>query len=117
VSFTVGVSALPGCGAVPLSGGGNSPTAVCITNSLGAGTYSIAAHYLGDTNNASSSSPSLNEVIEPPAGTPVNVALSSAGAVATASSTYQAGYPVSAINNNERKGRSGAVVGAGRMAR
>jgi hypothetical protein len=33
-----------------------------------------------------------------------NVALASAGAVASASSTYSAGYPVSAINNSERAG-------------
>jgi hypothetical protein len=33
-----------------------------------------------------------------------NVALASAGAVATASSSYGAAYPVSAVNNNERAG-------------
>ena len=33
-----------------------------------------------------------------------NVALASSGAVAFASSTYSAGYPASAINNNERAG-------------
>jgi hypothetical protein len=38
------------------------------------------------------------------------VALASAGAVATASSIYNAGYPVSSINNNER---TGANWGAG----
>ena len=35
---------------------------------------------------------------------PTNVALASAGAVASASSTYGAGYPVAAVNNNERAG-------------
>ena len=33
-----------------------------------------------------------------------NVALASAGGVATASSSYSAGFPVSAVNNNERAG-------------
>ena len=41
----------------------------------------------------------------PPAGG-TNVALASAGAVASASSTYSADYPVSAVNNNERTGAS-----------
>ncbi len=50
-----------------------------------------------------STSPPLSQVINRPAGSS-NVALASAGAVASASSTYSAGYPVAAVNNNERAG-------------
>ncbi len=37
-------------------------------------------------------------------GSGSNVALASAGAVATASSTFSSGYPVTAVNNNDRAG-------------
>ena len=36
--------------------------------------------------------------------TDTNVALASVGAVATGSSSYSTAYPVSAVNNNDRKG-------------
>lgn len=45
----------------------------------------------------------------PPAGS--NVALASAGAVASASSVYSAAYPVAAINDNERAGRNWGAGG------
>src|SRR6185436_15114242 len=52
-------------------------------------------------------SAALSQVITSAGGgsTSTNVALASAGAVATASSTYgSGGYPVSAVNNNVRTG-------------
>jgi hypothetical protein len=45
----------------------------------------------------------LSQVIGGP-GTSTNVALASVGAVATASSQFSAAYPVSAVNNGDRKG-------------
>jgi hypothetical protein len=106
VNFADSGSAIAGCSGIALN---QSGTAVCSTNSLTAGTHSIVAYYSGDATNAASNSPALTQTVSiVPSST--NVALSSAGAVATASSTYQAGYPVSAINNNERKG---AVWGSG----
>jgi hypothetical protein len=44
-----------------------------------------------------------------PAGS--NVALAANGGVATASSTYSAGYPVAAVNNGDRKGLNWAAGG------
>ena len=78
-------------------------TATCSTSSLTVGTHSIVASYSGDAANAASVSTALSQVITDAAGSS-NVALASAGAVASASSTYSAAYPVTAVNNNERAG-------------
>ena len=99
VNFTDGASTIGGCATQPLSAG----QATCVTHALGIGTHSVVAHYLGDGGNAASSSPVLTQTITDASGN-TNVALASAGAVASASSTYSAGYPASAINDNERAG-------------
>ena len=65
--------------------------------------HSIVANYGGDPGNAASSSAPLSQTISAPTGSS-NVALASAGAVASASSSHSAGYPVAAVNNNERAG-------------
>ena len=73
--------------------------------SLAVGTHPIVASYGGDAGNAASASAPLSQVITAAGGGgSSNVALASAGGVASASSTYAPGYPVSAINNNERAG-------------
>jgi len=102
VNFSDGGVSIAGCAAVALSGSGNTRTAACSTSSLSAGTHSIVAAYGGDAGNAPSSSAALSQVVNATAQT--NVALASNGGVASASSTYGSGYPVSAINNNERAG-------------
>ena len=105
VSFAAdGGPSMTGCSAVALTGAGNSKTAVCSTSSLAAGTHSIVANYGGDAGNAASSSSPLSQVINALASGATNVALASAGAVASASSTYSTAYPVTAVNNNERAG-------------
>jgi hypothetical protein len=104
VNFKDGVSSIAGCSAVALSGGGNTPTALCSTSSLSVGTHNIVAMYGGDANNAGSNSAPLSQVVNSGVGTSVNVALASAGAVAFASSTFSASFPVSAINNGDRAG-------------
>jgi hypothetical protein len=104
VNFKDGVSSIAGCSAVALSGGGNTPTALCSTSSLSVGTHNIVAMYSGDANNAGSNSAPLSQVVNSGVGTSVNVALASAGAVAFASSTFSASFPVSAINNGDRAG-------------
>jgi hypothetical protein len=63
-----GVS-IPGCGAQPLLGGGNSPTATCNTSSLALGAHPIQAFYSGDPVNAASSSVIVNQVVNPLGGT------------------------------------------------
>ncbi len=103
VSFSDGASTL--CATVAFSGGTtNARTATCSTSSLAPGTHSIVATYSGDTNNGGSASPALSQVVNGGSGGSSNVALASVGAVASASSTLSAAYPVAAVNNNERAG-------------
>ena len=104
VGFASDGSGISGCSAVTLAGSGNSRNAICTTSALSVGTHSIVASYAGDAGNAPSSSPALSQGITGIGGGSSNVALASAGAVATASSSYGAAYPVSAVNNNERAG-------------
>ncbi len=52
----------------------------------------------------------LATILPPASTTPTNVAASSAGAIATASSTVNSNYPVSAVNDGNR---TGSVWGAG----
>jgi len=73
VTFNDGATVL--CTAA-LSGGGDSPTATCSSNTLAAGTHSITAAYAGDANNAAStSSPALSYTVAQ-AATNVSVTLS-----------------------------------------
>jgi hypothetical protein len=109
VAFTEAGVALTGCSAVALSGGGNSPTAVCNIASLSVGTHSIVASYGGDGGNLGSASAPIGETIDTASGG-INVALASNGGVASASSTYSASFPVSSINNGDR---TGAIWGSG----
>jgi hypothetical protein len=103
VNFSEGGSALAGCAAVALSGGGNAPSATCTISSLSVGSHAIVASYGGDAGNAGSTSNTLLQVIHTASGG-TNVALASAGAVALASSVFSPQFPVAASNNNERKG-------------
>src|SRR6185295_17298160 len=68
VNFTAGATSISGCGAVALTGSGNTRTSACSTNSLTAGTHSIVARYGGDAGNAASSSAPLSQVITTTAG-------------------------------------------------
>ena len=63
VSFTENNVALAGCGAVALTGTGNSRTAACTSSSLAVGTHSIVASYAGDAGNAASTSTPWSQVI------------------------------------------------------
>jgi Bacterial Ig-like domain (group 3) len=102
LNFTDGGTTISGCGAVALTGAGNTRTAACSTSGLSAGTHSIVASYGGDAANTSSTSAPVSQLVNP--SSQINVALSSNGGVASASSTYSAAFPVSSINNNERAG-------------
>ncbi len=103
VNFKDGASSISGCSAVALVGSGNSRTAACSTSALTAATHSITAAYAGDAGNAASTSAALSQVVNVGGGS-INVALASNGGVASASSSYNTGFPVSAIINNERAG-------------
>src|SRR5438128_9368562 len=63
VNFTDGGSTLTGCGAVALSGVGNTRTATCSSSALSTGTHSIVASYAGDTGNSGSVSAALSQVV------------------------------------------------------
>jgi uncharacterized protein YqjF (DUF2071 family) len=102
VNFKDGGVSIGGCSASSLTGAGNSRSAACSTNALTVGTHNIVATYSGDIANTSSSSGGLSQTVNTTGST--NVALASNGGVASASSTYSAAFPVSAINDNERAG-------------
>jgi uncharacterized delta-60 repeat protein len=101
VTFTVD-SGYAQCPWPTLSGSGNTKTGSCTVSDLPAGTHSIRATYTGDYANAVSYSPIILQVVN--FGPSKNVALASNGAVASASSTYSAAFPVSAINDGDRAG-------------
>ncbi len=115
VNFKDGASSISGCAAVALAGSGNTRTALCSTSALTAATHSIVASYGGDAGNAPSISTTLSQVVN---GTvvSVNVALASAGAVASASSTFSSAYPAAAINNGDRAGLNFGAGGVWRDA-
>jgi hypothetical protein len=100
VDFLDSGSSIGGCAAVLLGGG----TAQCTTSTLASGTHSIVAKYSGDGSNAASQSGVLWQVVNGGGAVSANVALASAGAVAAASSTFSANFPVSAVNNGDRAG-------------
>ncbi len=70
VAFTNNSATISGCGAVVLSGAGNTRTAQCTTSALPAGNRNIVATYGGDTgNNGSASAPLVQSVVAPSATT------------------------------------------------
>ena len=102
VAFNEGAVALAGCSSVALNAA-TPPAATCSVSNLSIGTHSFVATYAGDANNAGSSSSALSQLIQTAAGG-TNVALASAGAVASASSSYSVQYPIASINDNDRMG-------------
>jgi hypothetical protein len=104
VAFTANGANISGCGASALAGTGNVRTATCSTAALATGVHSIAARYSGNATNLASSSAVLSQSVNALTSGTTNVALASAGAVASASSVYSSNYPIASVNNNERKG-------------
>jgi hypothetical protein len=102
VTFTANGATIAGCGGVALAGTGNVRTAACATAALTAGSHSIVARYNGNSTNPTSTSTALSQTVS--AVSSLNVALATAGATASASSTLNTGYPASSTINNERKG-------------
>ncbi len=72
VIFKEGTTTLAGCGAVSLSGTGNTKNAVCTTTALSAGSHSIVAAYSGDAGNSTSTSTALLQVVNAVSGSLVN---------------------------------------------
>jgi hypothetical protein len=103
VLFKDNGATIAGCGAVALAGSTNTRTAACTTTALAAGSHAIVATYSGNAANAPSSSAALTQTVNGVVAD-ANVALASAGGIASASSTYSYKYPVSSVNNGERKG-------------
>jgi len=63
VAFTDTGATITGCGAVALSGTGNTRTATCATSAMAIGTHAISGRYAGDASNAASSSAVLSQVV------------------------------------------------------
>jgi Bacterial Ig-like domain (group 3) len=103
VTFTANGTTITGCGAVALVGTGNVRTAVCTTAALAVGSHSIVARYNGDGTNPTSTSTALSQTVNS-VSAGGNVALATAGATASASSTNSTGHPASSAINNERAG-------------
>ncbi len=66
VTFNDGSTVL--CTAVALTGIGDSRAAACASTTLAVGTHPITAVYSGDTGNAASTSPVLNQIVQTTAG-------------------------------------------------
>jgi serine protease len=63
VNFKDGATSITGCAAVPLTGSGNTKTALCNTTSLAVGTHSLTAVYGGSRSTPGSTSAPLTQVI------------------------------------------------------
>ncbi len=72
-------------------------------NNVPAGNYVLTAKAY-DSLGASTVSSPVNVTVSPSGGAAVNVAAQANGGVASASSSYSAGYPVAAMNDGDRKG-------------
>lgn len=83
--------------------GSTATTSYSDTGLTASTSYSYTVAACDAANNCSVQSSSVSATtLSAPAGS--NVALASAGAVASASSTYSNGYPVTAVNNDQRSG-------------
>jgi len=115
VKFTDNGISISGCSAIVLAGTGNVRKGTCTTSALVAGSHVLAASYTGDALNLASAGNPITQVVSAPApGTVTNVALAASGAVATASSSYGAGYMPAATIDNKRSG-AGWANGGGWM--
>jgi serine protease len=102
-AFKDGALTIAGCNNASVATVGDTGTATCMTSALTQGAHSITAAYSGDSNNQSSTSSVFSQTVNGVGG-PQNVALAANGGVASASSTFSASFPVSAVNNGDRAG-------------
>jgi hypothetical protein len=89
VNFTAGGATLANCGAVVLTGTGNTRAASCTSSSLAVGPHSIVAVYSGDAGNAASSSVSVSQTVNA-AGSTAALATSANPSIAGRSVTFTA---------------------------
>jgi subtilisin family serine protease len=80
-----------------------APPYALLWTDVPAGTYALTARAYDDQAASTVSAP-VNIVVTEPGVTRINLALQSNGAVASASSSYGAGYPAAAVNDGDRKG-------------
>ena len=119
VNFTDGGTTIGGCGAVALTGAGNTRTAACSTSALGVGTHSVVAAYAGNAGNAASSSAPLSQVVNN-SGSPTTTLSSSpnpstAGTSITFTASVTGSAPTGTVNFTD----SGATItgcGAGALS-
>jgi len=101
VNFTDGGTSIAGCGAVAVSGTGNTRTAACATSALAAGTHSIAASYGGDGSNAASSSGVLSQTVNGSSSTTgisTSLTPSTVGISVTFTATVSGASPTGTVN-------------------
>jgi len=108
--FAISATATSG---LPVAFGSSTPGVCTVTGNtvtlVAAGNCTITADQSGNATYSAAPQVSRTFLVSSQS-TVTNVALASVGAVATASSQYSSAYPVSAVNNGDRKG---AVWGAG----
>ena len=101
VSFKDGSASISGCGAVAISGTGNSRSAQCATSTLTAGTHGIVASYGGDANNAASTSSTLSQTVNATGSTTgiaTSLTPSTVGASVTFTATVSGSAPTGSVN-------------------
>ena len=99
VNFTDGGTTLAGCGAVALTGSGNTRTAACVAPTLAAGVHSVSAAYAGDAGNVGSSSGIMTQAVMVNSTTTVATSLtpSSLGSAVTFTATITGNAPTGAV--------------------
>jgi len=101
VNFLDGGVSITGCGAVALSGSGNTRTAACAISSLSPGTHSIVASYGGDGANLPSGSTALSQTVNG-AGSTTGIATSltpsTVGTNVTFTATVSGTLPTGTVN-------------------
>jgi Bacterial Ig-like domain (group 3) len=116
INFIDAGTTLATCGAVALSGAGNTRTAACTTSALTVGTHSIVARYSGNLANATSSSAALLQVINN-AGSTVTLSSSSnpstVGKILTLTATVTGVSPTRTVSFADG---ASAIAGCGAIA-
>jgi Bacterial Ig-like domain (group 3) len=100
VNFTDGGTSLAGCGTVALSGGGNSPIALCTAPSLAAGVHNIVATYAGNSNNVGSASTMVAQAVTVSSATTITTSITpqNQGKLVTFTATVTGAAPTGSVD-------------------
>jgi len=104
VNFKDGGTSIAGCSAAPVTGSGNTRSAVCSTSSLSTGFHTILATYGGDAANTASTSNSVWVYVTPGSAAPTTTMVTSSlnpapvGASVTLTATVTGTAPTGNVN-------------------